>query len=161
VQVGGGIRNLERAKQLLSKGAGRIILGTKSLDEDFLNEVIGFAGADRVVVSIDIADTYLKTEGWQKETKIKATDFIRTLVRRGINWIIYTDISRDGMLCGPNLEEAKNLSQFKGTNFIIAGGISSLEDLKKIKEELPNIWGVVVGRALYEGKIDFKETFSI
>lgn len=157
VQIGGGIRDIEKAKELISLGAQRIIVGTKSLDDKFLKNLIKSLVVEKIAVSVDTIDSHLAIKGWQEKTTFKTLDFIANLVAKGIKWIIYTDISRDGTLEGINLEPIREfkalLTGGKKVNIIISGGVSSLEDIKKIAQELPFIWGVVVGKALYEGKI--------
>ncbi len=154
VEVGGGIRDIEKAKKLISLGAQRIIVGTKSLEDKFLKDLIRAVGLERIAVSVDTIGSQVAVKGWQEKTSLEALDFIKSLVERGIKWIIYTDISRDGTLEGLNLEPVKEFSSFKKANIIVSGGVSSPEDIKRIKEETPFIWGVIVGKALYEGRID-------
>jgi len=166
VEVGGGIRDIEKAKRLISLGAARIIVGTRSLEDKFLKDLIKAVGAKRVAVSVDTIGSKVAVKGWQEKTSFEALDFIKTLIEKRVKWIIYTDISRDGTLEGLNLEPVKEFSSFsakggsasggKGANIIISGGVSSFEDIKKIKEETPFIWGVIVGKALYERRIDLE-----
>ncbi len=160
VEVGGGIRDTEKAKELISLGAQRIIVGTKSLEDKFLKDLIRTVGLERVAVSVDTIGSKVAVKGWQEKTSLEAIDFIKSLTEKGVKWIIYTDISRDGTLEGLNLEPVKEFSSFSApareTNIIISGGVSSPQDIKKIKEETPFIWGVIVGKALYEGRIDLK-----
>jgi len=154
VEVGGGIRDIEKAKKLISLGAVRIIVGTKGLEDKFLKDLIRAVGLERIAVSVDAIGSQVAVKGWQEKTSLEALDFIKSLVERGIKWIIYTDISRDGTLEGLNLEPVKEFSSFKKANIIVSGGVSSPEDIKRIKEETPFIWGVIVGKAFYEGRID-------
>lgn len=166
VEVGGGIRDIKKAKKLISLGAQRIIVGTKSLEDKFLKDLIRAVGVKRIAVSVDTIGFKVAVKGWQEKTSFEAFDFIKSLIKKGIKWIIYTDISRDGTLEGLNLEPIKEFSSFsardgfafgrKGANIIISGGVSSPEDIKKIKEEVPFVWGVIVGKALYEERIDFE-----
>ncbi|MBP7088719.1 MAG: 1-(5-phosphoribosyl)-5-[(5-phosphoribosylamino)methylideneamino]imidazole-4-carboxamide isomerase [Candidatus Omnitrophica bacterium] len=154
IQVGGGIRDLDKAKELISLGAERIVIGTKAIDENFLDSLIGAIGKERLALAADVINSNLAIEGWRKETKLKALDFIAGLVLKGIKWIIYTDTLRDGTLKGINFNKIRKLSIFKGVNIIISGGVSSPEDIKNLKKEVPFVWGVIVGKALYERKID-------
>ncbi|MFH1519283.1 MAG: 1-(5-phosphoribosyl)-5-[(5-phosphoribosylamino)methylideneamino]imidazole-4-carboxamide isomerase [Candidatus Omnitrophota bacterium] len=157
VEIGGGIRDVEKAKELIALGAQRVIVGTKGLDDKFLQNLIKSLGVEKIAVSVDTIDSHLAIKGWQEKTSFKTLDFIANLIAKGIKWIIYTDISRDGTLEGVNLEpirEFKTLfTKGKKVNIIISGGVSSFEDIKKIEQEMPFIWGVIVGKALYEGKI--------
>ncbi len=156
VEIGGGIRDLEKAKKLISWGAKRIIIGTKGLDEDFLNSLITEIGTDRIAIGVDVINSCLAINGWQTQTDFSGLDFIAYLQLKGIKWIIYTDISRDGTLEGLNCADSDNLAVFKDMNIILSGGVSSEDDFKKVKEKMPFVWGVVVGKALYEEKIDLK-----
>lgn len=161
VEVGGGIRSLAKAQELIAVGAQRVIIGTKSLDEEFLKEMIISLGSNKVAVGVDIVDGCVAVEGWQKKTALKGIDFISHLQTTGVKWVICTDISRDGTLSGVNLKEIIGFSDFGNINFIVSGGVSSLEDLKKINEKAPFVWGVIIGKALYENKIDLKTAISI
>ena len=154
IEVGGGIRDKEKAKEFVSLGAQRIIVGTKSLDENFLEDLRQSIGSDKLAVSADIIDSHVAVSGWQEKSSYKIIDFIEYIKDLGIKWLIYTDISRDGTLEGINIEDIKKISSFEGLNVIISGGISSVDDLKKIKKEAPSVWGVIIGKALYEDKID-------
>ena len=156
VEVGGGIRDIEKAKQLISLGAGRIIIGTKSLEDKFLKDLIRAVGVEKIAVSVDTIGSQVAVKGWQEKTSFQALDFIENLIKKRIKWIIYTDISRDGTLEGLNLEPVKKFSSFKKANIIVSGGVSSLEDIKKIRQETPFIYGVIVGKALYEGRVDLE-----
>ncbi len=160
VEVGGGIRDIKKAKKLVSLGAERVIVGTKSLEDKFLKDLIRAVGLEKIVVSVDTIDSRVAIKGWQEKTSFEALDFIKSLIEKGIKWIIYTDISRDGTLEGLNLEPIKEFSSFfapaKRANIIISGGVSTLDDIKRIRQETPFIWGVIVGKALYEKRMDLR-----
>jgi len=160
IEVGGGIRNKEKAKEFVSLGAQRIIVGTKSLDENFLEDLLQSVGSDKLAVSADIIDSHVAVCGWQEKSSYKTLDFIEYLKGLGIKWLIYTDISRDGTLEGINIEDIKRISSFENLNVIISGGISSVDDVTKIKKEAPSVWGVIIGKALYEDKIDLATTLK-
>lgn len=153
VQVGGGVRSLEKAKQLISWGAERVIIGTKSLDKTFLKTMMRSLGPEKVAVGVDIVDGMVAVEGWQKKTAVSGLDFIKSIEEIGVKWVICTDISRDGTLGGVNLAAIKEFSASSCMNFIASGGVSCLEDIEKIKKEAPQVRGVIVGKALYEGRI--------
>ncbi|UCG35184.1 MAG: 1-(5-phosphoribosyl)-5-[(5-phosphoribosylamino)methylideneamino]imidazole-4-carboxamide isomerase [Candidatus Omnitrophota bacterium] len=157
IEVGGGIRTIERAKRLISLGAERIIVGTKSTDEEFLDKLLANVDKTKVAVSVDLIEDRLAVEGWKLRTNIKGNDFINYLREKGLEWIIYTDISRDGTLEGPNIDRIKSLGQIPGLSFIISGGISSLDDIKRLQKEASFVWGVIVGKALYEGVFSLPE----
>ena len=161
VEVGGGIRDLKKALRFKNAGAKRIIVGTKSLDDSFLKELLGALGNDALAVSVDTKDGFVALKGWQEKSKLKPMEFIEKLTALGIKWIIYTDISKDGTLEGLNFKALKELSGFNGVNFIASGGVSGISDLKKVKEELPFIWGIISGKALYDGKLNLSEANSL
>ena len=156
VQVGGGIRDLSKAKELIALGAERVIIGTKSLDSDFLDNLIQAVGPERIAVGVDVIDSCLAVKGWQEKTDLRALDFISQLKDKGIKWIIYTDISRDGTLIGLDFNQINELAKFKDLNIIASGGVACEDDFKRLKDDFPFIWGAIVGKALYEGKITLK-----
>ena len=157
VEVGGGIRDIKKAKQILSLGPERIIIGTKALDEDFLNKVLKSLDREKVAIGVDVLDGFLAVKGWREKTDFSGLDFIAYLQLKGIKWVIYTDISRDGTLKGVVCEQIVELSMFSDMNIIASGGVASLEDLSQIKKCTPFVWGVIVGKALYEGKFSLSQ----
>ena len=158
LEVGGGIRSIEIANSFLEMGAAWVILGTKAcLDRGFLEEAPAELG-EKVIVGIDALDGLIATDGWTKVTRTKATDLAKTVQDLGGKTVIYTDISKDGALKGPNLKEIRDFSRAFSNDVIASGGISSLEDLSKIMAlKRENIKGVVIGRALYENKFTLKD----
>jgi phosphoribosylformimino-5-aminoimidazole carboxamide ribotide isomerase len=160
LEIGGGLRDLKKAQHLIELGAQRVIIGTKGTDEAFLAGLIKAIGSEKIAVGVDVIDSRVAVMGWQEKSQWQTLDFIRYLGDKGIKWVIYTDISRDGTLEGPNLEEVKQFFKFSSINFILSGGISCLDDIKKIKEELPYVKGVIVGKALYEGKFQLSEAIG-
>jgi len=161
IEVGGGIRDIEKAKKLVALGVERVIVSTKATKEGFLEELISAVGSNKIAVSVDTLDGFVAIEGWQRRTAYHFIEFIHKLIAKGICWIIYTDISRDGTLGGVNIEQAKQLSIFTKTNIIISGGVSGVNDLISIQTQLPFVWGAISGKALYEGKIDFIRAQSL
>ncbi len=157
VQVGGGIRDVKKAKSLLSLGAKRIIVGTKALDEDFMNKLLESLDKESLAIGVDVLDNCLAIEGWKKHTDFPGLDFVAYLQLKGVKWVIYTDVSRDGTLKGLNLAQVSALTTFKEMNFIASGGVASLDDLTQIKKRLPFLWGVIVGKAFYEEKFSLPE----
>lgn len=155
VQIGGGIRDYGRIKYWLERGAWRVVLGTAALESlHFLQGALAVYG-DSIVVSVDARDGYVATHGWKQVTEVRSFDFCQQLEGVGVKSIVYTDIKRDGMLEGPNLAAYEQLSQQTNLHIIASGGISSLEDLQKLKEL--NLYGVISGKALYEQKFTLKE----
>ncbi|PKR77036.1 1-(5-phosphoribosyl)-5-((5-phosphoribosylamino)methylideneamino)imidazole-4-carboxamide isomerase [Halalkalibacillus sediminis] len=158
VQVGGGVRSIERIEQLLNIGVSRVILGTAAVkDPDFLKEAVNQYG-DQVVVSIDARNGYVATDGWIETSEVDAVDFLKTLDQVGVATIVYTDISKDGMLQGPNFEELKRIDSVNDIQVIASGGVSSEEDIEQLREM--NIYGAIVGKAIYEGKVDLKKVME-
>jgi len=160
VQVGGGMRDIKKAKQLLSLGVERIIIGTKALDEDFLNKVLKSLDKERVAIGVDVINSCLAIEGWKKKTDFSGLDFIAYLQLKGVRCVIYTDISRDGTLEGLNCEQITKFDMFGDMKIIVSGGVASLADLKAIKSCAPFVWGIIVGKALYEGKFTLPEALD-
>jgi len=161
VEVGGGIRDIDRAVKLASLGAERIVIGTKSLDDSFIKSLITRVSIEKIAVGVDVKDGVVATKGWKEKSSLEPLSFIENIISKGIKWIIYTDISRDGTLEGVNLAALCELSRFKGVNFIASGGVSSLEDIKNLKNKLPFVWGCICGKALYDGKFTLKEAVSV
>lgn len=161
VQVGGGIRSIEKAEKLVNLGVERIIVGTKSLDEKFLKILSSKISFKKIAVSVDVKNEKIAVCGWRKKTTLYFLDFIKKLQNVGIRWLIYTDILKDGTLSGINLKNIKKLADFKDLNIIVSGGISSLDDLTKIKNQAPFLRAVIIGKALYEGKFKLKDAIAL
>jgi phosphoribosylformimino-5-aminoimidazole carboxamide ribotide isomerase len=158
IQVGGGVRSLEDAKELLDAGVKRVIVGTVAIKHPKLLNDLLLLYKERVVVSLDCLDGFVQVEGWTDGSSIDAFAFAQTLKKQGVNTIVYTDISKDGMLQGPNFEQLSRI-QMSGLNVIASGGISSLDDVIKVKDM--GIYGVIVGKALYENRINLKELMEV
>ena len=148
VEVGGGIRSLDYAQKLIDCGVERIVVSTKALkDQAFLEELLK-RFAERVALSLDIKDGRPAINGWKHTMAVDVDNILRYLERVGLNWLIYTDISRDGTLEGVNDEGIKDMKAKVSMNLIASGGVATLGDLMKLKELA--IWGAIVGKALYE-----------
>jgi phosphoribosylformimino-5-aminoimidazole carboxamide ribotide isomerase len=158
VELGGGIRSLKTAAAYLAMGARWVIFGTQAcLDRGFVRELVAEL-KDKAIIGVDARDGLIATDGWTKVTKINAIEFIKEVEKLGGQSVIYTDISKDGLLSGPNLKEIKNVSESVAMDVIASGGISSLKDLEAlISLKRENIKGVVIGKALYENKFTVKE----
>ncbi|MBE3022766.1 1-(5-phosphoribosyl)-5-[(5-phosphoribosylamino)methylideneamino]imidazole-4-carboxamide isomerase [Campylobacter sp. 7477a] len=156
VQVGGGIRDEERIKKYLDLGVNRVILGSIALkDPDFVRKMAKFYP---VVVGIDAKDGYVAIEGWADVSSVKATDLAKEFANAGVKAIICTDINKDGMLSGVNVDFTLKIAHASGIETIASGGVSSMDDILELKKT-SLIGGVIVGKAFYEGKIDLKEAF--
>jgi phosphoribosylformimino-5-aminoimidazole carboxamide ribotide isomerase len=162
LQVGGGIRFLEDIDDFLKHGIERIVLGTAAiLQPEFLSKALGLFG-EKITVSIDSQKGKVAIEGWQKTLEKDTLELIKEMEEMGLERIIFTDISRDGMLKGPNIEAIRDVVQNSKLKLIASGGISSLEDLKALKELEPyGVEGIIIGKALYTGAIDLKKALEI
>jgi phosphoribosylformimino-5-aminoimidazole carboxamide ribotide isomerase len=155
LQVGGGLRSIEAVRDALAAGATRVILGTAAYtDIDFLDQALA-DHRDRVVVSVDARRGLLAASGWTDQTEIPAESVIRTLGRRGVTRFVYSSIERDGMLSGPDLGEVARIARVVRGTFVYSGGVASLDDLTSLAGlRQVNLAGVIVGKALYEGRFD-------
>lgn len=155
VQVGGGIRTLGNIEDMFEIGVDRVILGTSALTEkEFLIEALE-KYQEKIVVSIDAKDGLVALKGWTEVSNVKALDFAKELEEMGIKTIIYTDIAKDGMLLGPNFKELQVLKDNLSLDIIASGGISSTENLLKLKEL--DVAGAIIGKALYTGDIQLED----
>ena len=162
VQLGGGLRSKAAIETAVATGAHRVVLGTVALqDRDLLEWAVGRL-EDRLAVAIDAREGKVATHGWTQVSDQDATQVASALVSTGVRHLIYTDIGRDGMLTGPNLSALRRLSEAAPPLRLVAsGGISSLADLVALRElGLPNLSGVIVGRALYEGRFTVAEALN-
>lgn len=158
VEAGGGVRSLQRIEQYLSAGVSRVILGSAAAENfTLVVDAVKFFGG-KVAVGVDAKDGKVAVHGWKKVTDIDAVDFCRKLREVGLHTVIYTDISRDGMLGGANLAAYEELVKIKGLRIIASGGISSTDEIKKLTAM--NVRGVVLGKALYDGVLDLKKTIE-
>jgi phosphoribosylformimino-5-aminoimidazole carboxamide ribotide isomerase len=155
VQLGGGIRDLTGVERWLAAGVRRIILGSAAVRDPALVRESCRRFPGRVAVGIDARDGFVATDGWAETSTLAATDLAARFADAGVAAIIYTDIARDGMLGGLNLEATAGLATSSAIPVIASGGVGSLDDLRALKAlKHPNIEGVIVGRALYDGRID-------
>jgi phosphoribosylformimino-5-aminoimidazole carboxamide ribotide isomerase len=158
VQLGGGLRSLPSVRDALRAGVERVILGTAAYtDIDFLDDVLG-AFRERVIVSVDTRGGNISTAGWQETTQMPADSVIERLQQRGVRSFVYTNVDRDGMLEGPDIEEVRRIAGVVRGRFLYSGGIGSLEDLERLAAlRQVNLGGVIVGKALYEGRFTIRE----
>lgn len=155
IEVGGGIRSVEIAEKYLNAGIDRVIIGTMAVNEpEKIRELVEKHG-QKIAVSVDCKEDKVAVKGWVEETEIDVYKFCETLKEMGVKTIIHTDISKDGMLTGPNVEVLRNLQERIGDNIIAAGGVSSMEDLKAL--EAIELYGAITGKALYEGRIKMED----
>jgi phosphoribosylformimino-5-aminoimidazole carboxamide ribotide isomerase len=158
VQYGGGLRSFPAVRDALRAGAERVILGTAAFtDIDFLDDVLA-AFRERVIVSVDTRGGNVSTSGWQKTTQMPAESVIDRLQHRGVRSFVYTNVDRDGMLEGPDLDEVRRIAGVVRGRFLYSGGIGSVEDLRGLAGlRQVNLGGVIVGKALYEGRFTIDE----
>ena len=164
IQVGGGIREYENAKAYLESGVERVILGTKAAEDSQLISNLCCDFPNRVVLAIDALNGYVKTKGWTSETKIRPKDLLRRYSHFPLAGVIYTDISRDGMMNGANINATFDLSSNTKHPIIASGGISSLDEIKELlspPNDLSSIAGVICGRSLYEGVFSLREAIEL
>jgi phosphoribosylformimino-5-aminoimidazole carboxamide ribotide isomerase len=160
VQVGGGIRTIKDIENKLELGIDRVIIGTKAVkDPGFIKEAITTFGSKRIVIGIDAKDGMVAIEGWEKVSSYQAVALAMEMKKLGVKTIVYTDISKDGMLQGPNISHTKEMVEMTGLDIIASGGVSSLKDLEMLEEI--HVYGAIVGKALYENRIDLKKAVNM
>ena len=161
IQIGGGIRSMERAQELLEFGIDRIILGTAALENQTLVRKLAKNYPDRIVVGIDSKNGKVATHGWISQSNIYGSDLARELDNSGITAIICTDIATDGTLNGPNLSAMKEIANSTQIPIIASGGVANISDIINLMTLAPDgICGVIIGRALYDGNVDLKEAIK-
>lgn len=157
MQLGGGIRDEATIKRYLDLGIDRLILGSIAVkDPQFVKDM---AKKYPIAVGIDAIDGYVAVEGWAETSEMKATDLAKEFADAGVEAIICTDVGRDGTLSGVNVDFTLDIAKASGVDTIASGGVSSLEDILRLKEK-GGIFGVIIGKAYYEGKLDIKEAFK-
>jgi len=151
MQLGGGIRSAATVDMYLKMGVDRVILGTVAVDNQlFVSDMIQKHGSNRIVVGVDVRLGYVSTAGWLEDSKIEYLDFIDNLKNYGVEYLVVTDISRDGMLTSPNWDMYESIS---GINIIVSGGVANEDHIKKAHK----YYGIIVGKAHYEKKVDIKK----
>ncbi len=158
VQTGGGIRTPETVKKYIDAGIFRVILGTASVkDPGFLQEMVKEYG-EKIAVGVDIADGYVAINGWTEKSDLEAFSFCDNLVKTGVKTIICTDISKDGAMSGTNRELYRQLSEKFPLDIIASGGVSDMDDIRELTKM--NLYGAIIGRALYNGAINLSEAIK-
>lgn len=155
LQVGGGIRTMERIRSCLDMGVGRVILGTSAVrDPELLRAALAEYGA-RIAVGVDARNGRAALSGWLEQTELDGVDFCKRLRDEGVRTVVYTDIARDGTLGGTNMAVYKTLAEIEGLDVIASGGVSFLPEIEALAEL--GIYGVIIGKALYEGLLTLPE----
>lgn len=145
IQVGGGVRDRNRVKELLDLGVNRVIVGSMAIEDKKLLKDLVNEHKEKIVVSIDAKDGKVAVNGWEEISDVDSIDLCKELELIGVKTIVYTDISKDGMLIGPNFDIYEKLSKYTSLDIIASGGITSTDDIKKLKEM--NIYGAIIGKA--------------
>ncbi|MDD5166330.1 MAG: 1-(5-phosphoribosyl)-5-[(5-phosphoribosylamino)methylideneamino]imidazole-4-carboxamide isomerase [Candidatus Omnitrophica bacterium] len=163
VQFGGGVRKLETIKALAGFGVWRVVLGTRAVEDKVFLQKAFKLFKNKIIVSIDAKDNNLLIKGWRSSGKAKdVLAFAHTLKKIGFKELIYTDTLKDGTLKGPNIKGVKNLLKETGMKIIASGGMSSLDDIHKLKSlEKQGLTGVIIGKALYEGKFTLTQALKL
>ncbi len=160
VQLGGGIRSAEAVRYMLDLGITRCIIGTKAVENpEFVKELVETFGPEHIVVGVDAKNGMVAVEGWEKTSSISATDLCLQMKTYGVKHIVYTDISRDGTLSGPNVNATRELTEKTGLDIIASGGVSCMEDLAALNEN--HIRGAIIGKALYENRIVLRDAVNL
>jgi phosphoribosylformimino-5-aminoimidazole carboxamide ribotide isomerase len=160
VQIGGGIRNMDTIRAYLDRGVERVILGTIALEDPAFVEEACKAYPGQIVVGIDARDGKVAVRGWAETSDTTAVALAQRLSSAGVAAIVYTDISRDGMMSGPNFEATAEMAQASPIPIIASGGISRIEDLAQLSR-IENVVAAIVGKALYTGAIDLKAALAL
>lgn len=159
VQVGGGIRSLAGIEILLSVGVMKVILGTAALnDRTFLEEAVRLYG-DKIIVGIDAKNGYVATRGWLDISETSYVQLAKEMEEVGVQTLVFTDISKDGTLAGPNFEQLQKLKDEISLQIVASGGVSSLADVEKLQNM--NLYGVIIGKALYDKKVMLEEALQV
>ena len=159
VQFGGGLRNLEAIEAAFNMGVTRVVIGTAIIEAPgLLEDAITRWGADRIVAGLDARDGWLRIHGWQGETGLNVGDVAIYVRERGITTLVFTDIARDGLQKGLNLESTLDIARVSGLKVIASGGVGSLADIQAVKDS--GLAGVIVGRAIYENSISLADLFG-
>ncbi|NOZ26123.1 MAG: 1-(5-phosphoribosyl)-5-[(5-phosphoribosylamino)methylideneamino]imidazole-4-carboxamide isomerase [Nitrospirae bacterium] len=160
LEVGGGIRDMDRIEMLISMGIDRVILGTSAVKSPELVRDASERHPGRILVGIDARDGRVAVKGWEEITEVDAMEFALRIQRLGAAGIIYTDISRDGMMTGPNIEATRAMTEALDIPVIASGGISSIDDIKRLLD-IKGLWGAITGKALYTGRISLPEAIRL
>jgi len=159
IQVGGGIRSIERARQLISLGAGRIVIGSLAFkDVNALEALLDEVGPERIVVALDHSMGIVMIDGWRENTGMRLREAAKMFIDMGVSFLLITSIQRDGSLTGPDIENLRKVLDLNA-RVMASGGIRCLDDIMALKEL--GVYGVIVGRALYEGRLDLREALRI
>tara|TARA_B100000614_G_scaffold211942_1_gene195299 strand:- start:1336 stop:2064 length:729 start_codon:yes stop_codon:yes gene_type:complete len=162
IQVGGGIRTIESISAYVKSGIDKVIIGTKALSSPSFLESIPKNLKEKVIIDIAMNNSFLATDGWVEKSNVKITDFIEFLENNEIRELVVTDINKDGMLSGINIEMYNHISSMTNIPIIVSGGITTLEDVKKIISiRAKGLSGIIIGKAIYENKISISDLVKL
>ena len=160
IQIGGGIRSLETIRHYLEAGVSFVIIGTKAVQDPAFVEQACREFAGHIIVGIDAKDGMVATDGWANVTDVRAVDLAKRFADAGVSSIVYTDIARDGMMQGVNIEQTVGLAAGSGLPVIASGGVTNLDDIRGLKGQA-GILGAITGRAIYEGTLNLREAQAV
>jgi phosphoribosylformimino-5-aminoimidazole carboxamide ribotide isomerase len=161
-QVGGGLRKISDIEKLLQAGASRVIIGTRAVEgPDFIKQLLDEFGSERIVLGLDAKDGRVAVKGWVETVELTAIDLGKQMKELGVRTAVYTDVSRDGLLAGPNLDATQQVAVNTGLSIIASGGVSSVEHIRSIKAmESDGVAGAIIGKAFYEGRISVAQALE-
>lgn len=158
-EIGGGIRSMEIVERYLNSGVDRVILGTAAVDSpDFLQQAVA-TYHEKIAVGVDVKDGFVAIKGWTESSAFSCFEFCQAMQNLGVKTLICTDISKDGMMAGTNRELYKQLSERFSVDITASGGVSSLEDIRALKEI--NLYGAIIGKAYYTGAVSLEEALEV
>ena len=158
IQIGGGIRTIDDINNWIEMGVDKVVMGTAAVENTDLLKIACDKFKNKIAVALDVKDGLIALSGWKKQTNISAIDYIKKIQNFGVSRVIYTDINKDGTKKGPNIKDTVELSSKVKIPLVISGGVSSIEDIKKIKSlNNPNIEGVIIGKSIYDGDIKISD----
>ena len=158
LEVGGGARSEESARRYLDAGVFRVIVGSAAVENPQMLEALAAKYPGRIAAGVDAKNGFVAIHGWRTVTDIPAYDFVKKLPGQGVDTVIYTDISRDGKLMGPNLDAYERLNKVQGLRVVASGGVSCIENVVSLAQM--NLYAAIIGKALYAGKIDLKQAIA-
>lgn len=162
IQVGGGVRDMDRVERLLDLGISRVIIGSAAIDDPKFVQQALEKYSKQIVIGIDARDGKVATHGWLETSTVSAEECARNMVELGAERFVFTDISRDGMLSGVNIEAVRALAQSCGKQVIASGGVRSLDDIVQLaRYQKEGVDGVIIGKALYSGAFDLPEALAV
>lgn len=158
IETGGGVRTMKDIDDRIEAGASRVIIGTAAVKNPELVKAAVEKYGDKIAVGVDAKNGMVAISGWEEVSNISAVELCLKMKEYGVNTVIYTDISKDGMMCGPNIESTKDLIEKTGMDVIASGGVSKMEDIENVNNI--NAAGVIIGKALYNGALELKEVID-